>query len=177
MADIEITEETTPGDLRKAYEKQKQAREAAEQRLRELEAKERQATVADILKAKGAPAKAAKFYSGEADEASVVAWLKENEELFPTSTTTETTNAQKAATTTQVVTDPNVLAAQRLAEATANVGQEQQVFSTGTTAGAPITDTALVEQMMIAMKNIPDTPQGYEQLVKMGLFPANPNQV
>lgn len=176
MADeITIDENTSAGDLRKAYEKAQARAAAAEKRANELEAKTRISTVQDILKAKGAPEKAAKFYVGEADEASVTAWLKENEDLFPVKTeaaasTTSTTTPPAAA---GAVPDPNALAAQLVALATA-AGGSADTFGMTNTEGAPTVDADRMNQIAELMRTAPRNAEGYNKLVEAGIFPANP---
>lgn len=169
--DITIDENTSAGDLRKALEKANQRAAAAEKRAGELEAKTRLSTVAEILKAKGAPEKAAKFYQGEADEASVTAWLDENKDLFPvtspgTASTTSTTTPPAAA---GAVLDPNDLAAQLVALATA-AGGSADTFGMSNLQGAPTIDVDRMNQITELMRTAPRTPEGYAKLVEAGIF-------
>lgn len=178
--DLVITDETSAGDLRKAYEKAKARAEAAEKQAQTLLAEKRATTVADLLEAKGAPAGAAKFYDGEADEASVSAWLEENKELFPiksatSSNATTTTSAAGSPTESSAPgapVDPNILAAQLVALATAQAGQND-VFGQTNLQGAPTFDVDRMNQTLELMRTAPRTPEGYQQLVNAGIFPAN----
>jgi membrane protein involved in colicin uptake len=163
MAENDNTPENLDGPeaLRKAYDKMKQQAEAAAAELATLKAEKRTSTVAELLKAKGAPAKAAKFYTGEADEASVMAWLKENEDLFPVKDAGDTGTGPGA--------DANSDAASRLAAATAGGDDE----STGVgQAQRTLTDPAEIQRLLA---NTPRTKEGYATLVRAGLMPANPN--
>lgn len=164
MAENDNTEENIDGPeaLRKAYDKKNSALQDALKELNALKAERKTSTVAEILKAKGAPAKAAKFYDGEADEASVVAWLKENEDLFPVS---GTTSGEPSG-------DANSSAAQRLADATAS-GSEDDDSGTPTSQRT-VTDPAEIQRLL---KNTPRTPEGYAQLVRAGLMPSDPNRL
>lgn len=161
MSDIEINDETPISDLRKAYEKLRDANKTLAEDLGRYKSKEKQSSVAEILKAKGAPAAAAKFYSGDVDEKAVSAWLEENKELFPTSAAASTTSVD----TTQVV-DPNTAAARALAAATSTTlgDTESLVASDGRIVGQP-------EELTKLMRSAPRTPEGYASLVKLGLMP------
>lgn len=70
-------------DLRKQLRAAKKASEEKDARLAELESRERKASVADVLKSRGARPEIVKFYTGEDTSADAVnAWLTDNAELF-----------------------------------------------------------------------------------------------
>lgn len=178
MAD-EITDETSAGDLRKMLERALADKKKAEAELGTIKAEKRTTDVASILKAKGAPEKAAKFYTGDPDEAAVSAWLEENKDVFPVTAPTPGAPAPtpgQPAPAGQAQPDLNTLAAQLVAQATASGDSGDNDFI-GSASGAPVTDVAQLAQFEQLMRNTPRTPEGYAQIAKSGLFPRNPNQI
>lgn len=68
--------------LRQHAKETADALKAANERLAQFEAREREATVKSVLKAKGLPEKAATFYQGDASEDAVSKWVDENADIF-----------------------------------------------------------------------------------------------
>lgn len=139
-------------NLRKQYNATKKERDEFQKELAAYRQKERSATVAEILKAKGIPSSAAKFYTAEdASEDAVGKWVEENADIFgkPSSP------AEKS--------DPNAEAAQRVAGASFgnHGGIETQAGIGGRVLGDP-------EEIAHALKTLP-----YEELQKMGLMPPS----
>lgn len=74
-----------PKALREALKAEKSARKEAEKALNELRTRDRQRTVSDVLKSKGASPALSRFVLldlEEVDEKAVDKWLDENGELF-----------------------------------------------------------------------------------------------
>lgn len=163
----EITADTSASDLRKMYEKAVEKLRETEKSLTAYQAKERTTSVAEILKAKGAPAAAAKFYDGEVSEGAVASWLEENKELFPTSTAAPAANQSQTAT----AVDPNINAARVVTSATADSGDIEPVRDgSGRVLGDPA-------ELMALLRSAPRDAAGYQRLVQAGLMPADPNRI
>jgi hypothetical protein len=74
-----------PKALREALKAEKAARKEAEKALNELRTRDRQRTVSDVLKSKGASPALSRFVLADVedvDEKAVDKWLEENGELF-----------------------------------------------------------------------------------------------
>lgn len=84
--DIDVESENDSNlvkDLRKQLKAAKKASEETQARLAEFEAQARKASVADVLKSRGARPEIAKFYNNDDTSPDAVnAWLTENAELF-----------------------------------------------------------------------------------------------
>lgn len=185
MTDLVIDDNTSAGDLRKAYESMRARAASAEAERDQLKTVTRSATVAELLKAKGVEGatKAANFYpaDGGTDESSVAAWIEENKDFLrvtdPKVVTTPTTTQSTTSTTTPpsagTATDPNLLAAQLVALATAAGGQNDS-FGANNPQGAPTLDVDRMNQIAELMRTAPRTPEGYQQLAQAGVFPTNP---
>lgn len=77
-------------DLRKQLKAAKKAQDETQARLAEFEAQARKASVADVLKSRGARPEIAKFYNGDDTSPEAVnAWLTENAELFGVDTSAD----------------------------------------------------------------------------------------
>lgn len=133
-------------NLRKQYEEQKKELETLRQEREQRLAAERQSKVAEILAAKGAPAGAAKFYSGEdASEGAVGKWLEDNADVFGVKAPAQP--------------DPNAEAAARVAAA--SYGSPEVVSNQGN--GRVIGDP---EELARQIASAP-----YEELVRLGIMP------
>lgn len=139
-------------NLRQHAKEQAAALKAAQERLDAFEKKERETTVKEVLKAKGLPEKVAKFYDGDASEDAVDQWLKENGDVF---------GVAPAAGNDGAATDPNALAAARLAAAS---GSTRTAEDPALGAGRRVLGDPLA--LMRAIKELP-----YEELVRQGLMP------
>lgn len=178
--DFSYDDDTQPGDLRKLLEKALADRKKVRDELQTLQTEKRSGEVAKLLKEKGAPPGAAKFYSGDVSEAAVAAWLEENKDTFPITPPTDATTQTTATTTGQQVQaqpDLNALAAQLLAQATAAGDSGDFGAQVGAFQGAPVSDPAQIAQMEQVLRSLPNTAEGYAQGVKLGIFPANPHQI
>lgn len=135
-------------NLRKQYEEQKKQNDQLLAELNSFRSEKRQATVAEVLKAKGVPAAAARLYQGDdVSEDAVGKWLEENADVF-------------GAPSRQV--DPNEAAAARVAAASfGNTAGVQQDPAPGQVLGDP-------EQILHAINTLP-----YEELQKLGLMPKD----
>ena len=132
--------------LRKQYEQTAKELKAAQERLAEIDKRERQTSVAELLKAKGVSPSAAKFYNGDdVSEDAVGKWIEDHADVFGL-------NKQEA----QQV-DPNEEAARRVSEA-----------SYGTTPTHP-TPMGQVADPIEALRQMQSLP--YEELVKLGRVP------
>lgn len=131
--------------LRKQYEQLKQDLAAKDEALSKFLARERQTTVADVLKAKGMNPAAAKFYNAEdVSEDAVGKWIEANADVF--------------GGPAQSQTDSNALNAARV---TASSYGSPQI---GSSPGAPILGS--LEEIH---RNVKDLP--YEELMKQLGFP------
>lgn len=184
MTDLVIDDNTSAGDLRKAYESMRARAASAEAERDQLKTVTRSATVAELLKAKGVEdaTKAAKFYpaDGGSDESSVAAWVEENKGFLritdpasATSTASQSATSTTAPSSANTAPDPNTLAAQLMALATASAGQNDS-FGANNPQGAPTLDVDRMNQLAELMRNAPRTPEGYQQLAQAGIFPTNP---
>jgi hypothetical protein len=98
-------------DLRKQLKAAKKEKDELAEKNKTFEAGQRKASVADVLKERGARPELAKFYTGEdASKEAVASWIEENAELF--------------GITTDDDTEPEVVeAAGAIARATSNAPQ------------------------------------------------------
>lgn len=156
MSDENETHENSDSNgianLRKQYEEQKKQNDALLAELNSFRSEKRQATVAEVLKAKGVSPAAAKLYSGEdVSEDAVGKWLEENADVF-------------GAPSKQI--DPNEADAARVAAASfGNTAGVQQDPAPGQVLGDP-------EQILHAIKTLP-----YEDLQKLGIMPQDKGQL
>lgn len=135
-------------DLRKHYENLKKELDAERAELQTFRQRDRQQTVAELLKAKGVPEGAAKFYSGDdVSEDAVGKWAEENATLF---------GGQPAQT---AQTDANTQSAQRIASATYGSVSAPAPDASGRVLGDP-------EAIQHAIDTLP-----YDELVKLGYMP------
>jgi hypothetical protein len=83
--DDDFDQNDGPKALREALKAEKAARKEAEKKLAELSQRDRQRTVADVLKSQGVKPALARFVLAdleEVDEKSVSKWVEENADLF-----------------------------------------------------------------------------------------------
>lgn len=154
MSDDDNLDDNNEGDgiksLRKQYENEKKARADLEQRLAAFEKKERESSVAEFLKAKGAPKAAAKFYTDEdTSEDAVGKWLEANADVFQIKTSDSAPG--------DPAPDANAQAAQRVT-----------AQSYGATPAVPTPNGASVDPIEgeRLMRTLP-----YEELEKLGFVP------
>ena len=135
--------------LRKQYEATQKELAEARELVSKFQARDRQETVASILKAKGAPEAAARFYNAEdVSEDAVGKWLEANSDLFPSAQRNDNDeNAQHAARVSA-----------------ASFGQQAHETQGGKT-NLPLGDPAELERLMRTL------PQ--DKLREMGLLPAS----
>lgn len=83
-------------NLRKAHERQKKQNEELRNQLAELTARERERTLSETLRTKGANPKLAAFYpaNGEATPEAVEQWLNDNADVFGQAPVTRTQPAE-----------------------------------------------------------------------------------
>jgi glutamyl/glutaminyl-tRNA synthetase len=155
MSDENITDE---GDgiasLRKQYEATRKQNEELAKELAAFRNEKRQATISEVLKAKGLPEKAATLYSGEDFSPDAVdKWVSEYADVF---------GIKQEGTTAQAV-DPNAANAARVSAAShGSPGTEQ--FTPGQPVGDPV-------ELLHLMNTMP-----YEKLVELNLLPK-PNKL
>lgn len=149
-------ENTNPGEgegiasLRKQYETTAAENKRLAERLATFEAKDRQVTVAGVLKAKGLPEKAASLYTGDdVSEDAVGKWVEQYGDVFGI-------KAQEG--DGQQVVDPNAAAAARVAAASFGAAGTEQF-----TPGQPVGDP---EELLQLMNTLP-----FEKLVELKLLP------
>jgi len=82
----ELPNANGPKALRDYAKSQKERADAAEARIAAVEARLRQAEVADIFEAQGVPRTAAQYYSGDADPDKVNSWVNDMRTAFGGST-------------------------------------------------------------------------------------------
>ena len=141
------------GDLRKQYELQKKETTKLLEELNGFRKTARQASVAELLKAKGVPVGAAKFYDAEdVSEDAVNKWADAHKDVFGGAVAAPLDGKPGEL-------DQNALAAQRLAAITA--GREAAIDTDNRVLGDP-------EEIMRAIKTLP-----MEELVKLGYMPAD----
>lgn len=134
--------------LRKAYDAQKSQLDEALKELGTFRAERRQSSVADVLKAKGLPASAAKLYHGEdVSEEAVGKWLEEFADVFGVKSNENDANAQNA---------------QRVSAASGGVADS---IATGE-GNQPILGNP--EEIANAIKTLP-----YEELQRLGYMPKS----
>jgi hypothetical protein len=151
MSDENISDEGEGiKDLRKQYAEQKKANEQLATELAAFRAEKRTATVAEVLKAKGLPAKAASLYTGDdASEDAVGKWVESYADVF-------------GVTPQASVNDENAAAAQRVSDA--SFGSGEGINSNGPSGQRVLGDPAEIER---AIKSLP-----YDKLVELGYMPA-----
>lgn len=129
--------------LRKAHKEAQAALKAAQEELSEFRSVKRQQSVAEALKAKGLPEKAASLYTGDdTSEDAVGKWVEQYADVFGV----------------KQEDDANAQAAQRLSAA--QVGNSANVQNAGKQI---LGDPA---EMLQLIQNTP-----YEELVKLGYMP------
>jgi hypothetical protein len=150
MSDEDGTTETNDSEgiknLRKQYEATQKELAETKKALNEFNAAKRQETVAGILKAKGVPPSAAKFFSGEdASEEAVGKWLEDHADVFQY-------------TPSNAASDANTDAARRV---TGQSFGHTQATARGDDSTGPIIDP---EEALRLMASLP-----YEELEKLKL--------
>lgn len=152
MSEENFSEEESEGikSLRKAYDAQKKQLDEAMKELGTFRAERRQSSVAEVLKAKGLPATAAKLYHGEdTSEEAVGKWIEEFADVFGTPKASEN--------------DQNAANAARVSGASGGVGSP--VAPSGD-AGNPVLGDPV--EMLHAMQTLP-----YEELQRLGMLPKS----
>lgn len=160
MSEEHGTENDSEGikNLRKQFEKLQEQLAERDAQLATFQAKERESSVAAVLKAKGLSEKVAKFYTGDdASEEAVGKWLEENADIFGVKQGT-------TATTPVTPSDPNAANVQRLSDAA--FGNNAPIVTTPS--GQPVGDPAEIQRLYEGGASI-------EQLQAMGLLPSNLN--
>ena len=151
-------DDTNEGDgiasLRKQYEATRKQNEELAKELAAFRNEKRQATVAEVLKAKGLPEKAASLYSGDDVSPDAVGkWVSDYADVFGIK---QEGGAAQAA-------DPNAANAERVSAASfGSPGTEQ--FTPGQPVGDPV-------ELLHLMNTLP-----YEKLVELNLQPK-PNRL
>jgi hypothetical protein len=142
-------------NLRAEFEKRGKELETALAELNTFRAKERTSTVAQLLKAKGVPEAAAKFYNAEdVSEDAVTKWADENRALFGAGQSA----GQSTTTTASQPTGPSPV--DQINDAMHQNADELPGPSvTGQIVGDP-------EQIAHALNTLP-----YDELVKLGYMP------
>lgn len=134
--------------LRKAYEAQKKQNDELQAELQAFRSERRQSSVADVLKAKGLPAGAAKLYNGDdVSEEAVGKWLEEFADVFGVKSAENDANSQNA---------------QRV---TAASGGAVDSIAAGDSKGPILGDP---NEMLHAMNTLP-----YEELQRLGYLPKS----
>lgn len=152
MSDEFDTEDQGEGikGLRKQYEALKAERDAQAKELAAFKAAQRQSSVAEVLKAKGLPATAAKLYNGDdTSEEAVGKWLEEFADVF-------------GGTSAGSAEDSNAADAQRVSAASGGASSGTAVEAGG---NSIIGDPA---EMLHLMQTLP-----YEELQKRGYMPPS----
>ena len=80
--DDDLTADELPAALRKQLKAKDKALAELQKSYGEMVKLERTRTLGETLKAKGLPAKVAKFFPADGDIATIDAWLTENEDVF-----------------------------------------------------------------------------------------------
>ncbi len=152
MSDDDNTPDETEGikNLRKQFEQVQKTNKEQAELLAKYAAKERSVSVAEILKSKGLPEKAASLYTGEdASEDAVGKWAEQYKDVF---------SGGAEAPAEEQLPDLNADAARRTSEASfGNVNSVQH------SPGVPIGD------LQQAINHYNNTPE--EQLMKEGWLP------
>ena len=141
--ETELNDSNGIANLRKQYEETQKALKEAQSELGQYRAEKRKASVAEVLKAKGLPERAASLYSGEdTSEDAVGKWVEEYADVFGV----------------KQEEDPNAQAAERLAAA--STGNSASIQNAGKQVlGDP-------EAILHAIQTLP-----YDELVKLGYMP------
>lgn len=153
MSEENFSEEESEGikSLRKAYDAQKKQLDEAMKELGTFRAERRQSSVADVLKAKGLPASAAKLYHGEDTSAEAVGkWIEEFADVFGTGSQANEN-------------DQNAANAARVSGASGGTGSP--VAPSGDAKSPVLGDPA---ELMHAMQTLP-----YEELQRLGIMPPS----
>jgi hypothetical protein len=150
MSDENINDEGEGiASLRKQYEATRKQNEDLAKELATFRNEKRQATITEVLKAKGLPEKAASLYSGDdVSEDAVVKWVSEYADVF---------GIKQEGTTAQAA-DPNAANAARVSAASFGAPGTEQ-FTPGQPVGDPV-------ELLHLMNTLP-----YEKLVELGLQP------
>jgi len=151
MSDEFETEDQGEGikSLRKQYEALKAERDAQAKELATFKAAQRQSSVAEVLKAKGLPAGAAKLYHGDdTSEEAVGKWLEEFADVFGGASAGESNDA-------------NAANAQRVSAASGGASNSIVAGPDGKVLGDP-------NEMLHAMQTLP-----YEELQRLGYLPKS----
>ena len=136
--------------LRKEYQANKKALSEALEQLSKFQKVERQNAVAGVLKAKGIPEGAAKFYDGDdTSEDAVGKWLEAHADVFQVKST------EQEAPPAQAQPDANTLAAMRV--------MQQSYGQAPADAGAHSVDP---EEKLRLLNSLPT-----DELVKLGWIP------
>jgi hypothetical protein len=157
MSDDFDTENENEGegikDLRNKYKSSQKQLTELQEKLAKYETAERRNSVAGILKAKGIPEAAAKFYDGDdTSEDAVGKWLEANADVFQIKTSDDA-----PAGSAQQAPDANALAAQRVTA---------QSFGTTPAVSTPNGASVDPEEKLRLTKTLP-----YEELEKLGWVP------
>lgn len=138
-------------NLRKQYNDMKKQNDELVKELGTFRSERRVSTVSDILKAKGVPSSAAKFYTGDdTSEDAVGKWLEENADVF---------NVSGASSSGEI--DANAQSAQRISAA--SFGQPSDNNAKVPQGQAVMGDPA---EMLRFVQTAP-----YEELVRLGYMP------
>ena len=155
MSEENITDEGEGiASLRKQYEATRKQNEELAKELAAFRNEKRQATVAEVLKAKGLPEKAASLYSGDDVSPDAVGkWVSDYADVFGIK---QEGGAAQAA-------DPNAANAERVSAASFGAPGTEQ-FTPGQPVGDPV-------ELLHLMNTLP-----YEKLVELNLQPK-PNRL
>jgi hypothetical protein len=146
-------DETSPKALRDALEKANKQLAEYKKLAEEAAAEKRRESLTSILKAKGLKESAASHYTGDVSEESVVKWATDLG-LLSTDTSGEDLNAEAA----------------RRASA-ASEGSQSLMGATATKDGKTVGDPHKILELM-------NTPGfSYEDGVRLGIFPKDPNVI